>query len=434
MKFIDKSNEDEFSGSKLFVSEKISQNTINEKKKYSLLNISKDNNISNILSNTYAFPRNSLLSTIDPLLRISQSERYFKPLNQEMNFLQSLILCTKIKPFSLTTINPSYSDIIYESEYWEDSIIANFCNKWGVLLDSIKPTARNSFEYFYSINGRRGKTEIVAFHEKTTERKLFSLIYKVSPSQYTLLCRGSKHELLEKLTLNFDEKEQLESLISHYEEQGLIVIILAHKVFESNLAELYIQQYRNLKSSLINQKDQISELAGTIEHNLEFIGLIGIENQMVPEIESLISFRKNLGAKTWVLSGDNSSERLLSIMKKVEGARFKDFFLEKGDEEALIFSIKILLGQLKEFYGRKNRKTRFSSLLRKKEDKERIREIRLVINGIALENIRKNEYLLQSFRFICSLIPTLIGSKSLFFPLIYYIFLDITCLRIIKNG
>ncbi len=123
--------------------------------------------------------------------------------------------------------------------------------------------------------------------------KLITTVWEEKENEYAFV-RGAPETILEKTTLNNDEKQKIRKEFEEMAKQGLRIIGFASKTDKS---------FKNKNRE-------------KIEENLNFLGFVGIYDPPREEVKEAIQIAKGAGIKTIMVTGDNEITAL-SIAKEI---------------------------------------------------------------------------------------------------------------------
>lgn len=277
--------------------------------------------------------------------------------------------------------------------------------------------------------------KILGFFEEETqmEYSTYSIIYEdPNEKKVFICCRGHLSKIIQKLVLSVEDKEFFEKVISIFHKKGFLdPLTFARRALTEQETEHFMETYKNLQSSLINQDDYLSELINSLLFDLEVVAIVGIEEDIDPDIYNLINFFKTLRINSWLLTGD-SKINAYNIASRI--GIFDDlatqYCIDSENYEELVKQIKRILvnlsKQIKPLENNGDKKSKKSmqlplssniSPVHRVKSKtinlntivDEYSELYLVINGRSFNCIIQDEYLYCNFLFILSILRTIIG-------------------------
>ena len=290
----------------------------------------------------------------------------------------------------------------------------NYFKKDGCLYYSLR-VKKHVYDY-----------KILGFHEQECGMvyNIFTIIYQDPRTKnYILSCKAHTSTLINKLNFSKQEFEILDSILLKFNKKGFIdPLMYTKKLLSKQEADSFLERYKNLQSSLINQEDYITDLINEYLIDLDLLGLAGIQETLEPEAFELIKFLKSLSINSWILTGDSklNAFNVASRIGIFDGAA-DQYCIESENYEDLVKQIKRILGPLSNSLKKNDPQSPMSPKIKKNIliDSKKTTNLRTVfdekydkyilINGKSFDIIIHDQYLYSNFLFICSILRTVIG-------------------------
>lgn len=223
-----------------------------------------------------------------------------------------------------------------------------------------------------------------------------------------MVCSGTAENFKEKLNLQAEGEEKWGNILKKFIDKGMIPYVYCRRELIKEEAEIFKKKYNNLKTSLINQSDQLEKLAEELETNLHVVSIIGLKEKLRAEVPKMISFFQCLNLNTWVLTGD-TKEKAIFAAQSAGIIQEKDlsFSIVSTKKEELLFSLQSILSDLKNYAINKDKSRKRNFRTFKTYFKEC--ENYLIVNGGSVSVIFCDPFLKANFIFITSLIRTIIA-------------------------
>ncbi|CAM9013937.1 unnamed protein product [Wickerhamomyces anomalus] len=156
------------------------------------------------------------------------------------------------------------------------------------------------------------------------------------------------------MTKIVQSNDWLEEETSNMAREGLRTLVIGRKKLTTKLYETFKEKYEEASSSMVNRDAEMQKvLLQYLEHDLELLGLTGVEDKLQKNVKSSIELLRNAGIKIWMLTGDkvetarcvSVSARLISRgqyvhtvtkMTKVEGAMNSLEYLRVNNNSCLL--------------------------------------------------------------------------------------------------
>lgn len=269
---------------------------------------------------------------------------------------------------------------------------------------------------------------IYGFYEKETSKEfsLYSVVYRDPQiNENILCCTGHLSDFLGSLLLSAKDKLIFDYIVGTFYKKGFIdPIIYVRRILNKNEFEEFMDIYRNSKNSLINQNDTLNELFSKLQFDLELIGIVGIEEEIKPDIKELIEFFKSLNIKSWILTGD-SKINAYSVSHRISlfNQDATQHCIESENYEGLVKQTRATLVKINDLLrplrSKKNNFIKLKTItpsLHHKSQENYLKTVvnenydgYLLLNGKSFELILKDEYLYSNFLFITNVLTTVLG-------------------------
>lgn len=121
-------------------------------------------------------------------------------------------------------------------------------------------------------------------------------------------------------------------LLLEYSEQlaveGLRALVFAQKVLTEEELEIFMDNYKTAQAQLQDRDYHIEMAVKTLESNLTFLGVSGVEDKLQKNVQSTIDSLKNAGIQVWMLTGDRVETGVsIAISSGLKSRRHELFFI-----------------------------------------------------------------------------------------------------------
>jgi len=329
---------------------------------------------------------------------------------------QEIFECFSLCHSSKSQINPYTKQIFYESEHKEEEALLEFSKNCNFVYER-SDNLENPAEYQILFKNFKYKYQLMGINNFSYQRKLFSLVYKHPfTTKYHLVCKGSLNYIRSKLSLKPEEEEKLDNIIRQFHNKGLIPIIYSKRELIKEEAEVFKKRMKNLRSSLINQSDQLEKLADDIEINLRIVCVVGFKNNLRPDALETVDFFKSLNIETWLLTGDTRESAVQAAYSSNLIDLSNDALtIVAESKNDLLFSIRNILSEIKNLsFNKIDIKSSVESIKPSKSIKNGQTYFRkcdkyLLLNGKSLDLLFSDNYLKSNFIFICAVVNIVIA-------------------------
>jgi len=339
-------------------------------------------------------------------------------------------------------------DLKKEAYNYEDNLLINFCNHYGLGFDSCKLASKNhhlsymeaSSSITYCLKDTRNNEfnyNVVGINEYSYSRKRFSIFLQDIDKRNVLYCKGKYDAMKERLNLSSDQRIHYDNLTKNYSDKGLRIVVFGRRILEKEELYRYFNKFNNLKKSVVSQKQELENLAIEMESDLDLIGVIGIKEKLRPDAEKCVEELNKTNSKIWIFTGDSYTNAfnvgvnvsLYPAIQENSLIHFKDI---NGDN--LRYFIRDILSEMKncafESYQKENaldesnaekekemnlmgelrlQKEKKFSKIASKEIKNYFHDKLVMINGDCLSVILKDQFLKLNFIFILAVAQKVVG-------------------------
>ena len=123
--------------------------------------------------------------------------------------------------------------------------------------------------------------------------------------------------------------------------EGLRTLVIARKKLSDEFYQDFDRQFHQAKVSVANRQENVQKvMSEMLEHDMELLGLTGVEDKLQDEVKSTLEIMRNAGIKIWMLTGDKIetatniaiSSKLVSRSQSIYHIQKLQTVLEAEDE------------------------------------------------------------------------------------------------------
>ena len=157
---------------------------------------------------------------------------------------------------------------------------------FAMIEQDIKP---KNLEYTVKVRSQFGVLSnfvVKLVNDWTNNRKRISIIVcdtEKGSDAYYLLVSGDENHMRPILQLGKKNKNQYKMLVSKYKAEGYKQIVIARKKLDADEVQYYMNSFVSTLKSSRDQLLNLEKLANEIETNLQFVGMIGVIDEVRPE-------------------------------------------------------------------------------------------------------------------------------------------------------
>ncbi|CAG9320535.1 unnamed protein product [Blepharisma stoltei] len=212
----------------------------------------------------------------------------------------------------------------------EDHAMAGASNELGVEVIS-RSNKKIKLDYW----GTEVDLDIISSKGYSNKLQKSRIMVKDSfKGQNILYVKGRKAEMLRSFTASQSFRHYMEN--NGYETQmsGKKLIFVGYCTFTDVEIEEFKYSYKIAKASPVNSEGKIEDLFTNLELKLNFLGIIGLEDEVHEDTKEAVSLLSEAGIKFWMVSGDSEENSICTaISSKVIDSNTKIVMLNELTSE-----------------------------------------------------------------------------------------------------
>ncbi|CAG9312071.1 unnamed protein product [Blepharisma stoltei] len=188
----------------------------------------------------------------------------------------------------------------------EDEAMIEASEDLGLSINSRENKIINlsCFETEISLNVINSKS----YSEKTHKSRM--IVKDSFKNEIILYVKGTKNEMLKSLVLAPNLRHYLENNAYESKLNGKKLFYLGYKILNEEEVEEFDYKYRIAKLSPLNSEGKIEDTFLNLEADLNFLGIIGLEDKVYEDTKETVSILSSAGIKFWMLSGDSEENSI----------------------------------------------------------------------------------------------------------------------------
>lgn len=230
------------------------------------------------------------------------------------NFLEYLCVCNSVKTRKKDNIFVN-STKIFGTSFAEEKAILQVLKNLGYSLNKTK-----SNKIIIEVNGEIKQFQFIGKNSYSEERQRMSVIIRrEKASEFaTLICKGYNILMLNLIiNLSTHDLEFLQENLLRMEKFGYRFIVLGIRYLSAIEVNDFCVRYKSAENNMIQKQSDFESLANQYECNLEFLGVLFLEEEFSDDLRYSIDKISKAGIKTWVVSGDRR-DNLHAVVKNLE--------------------------------------------------------------------------------------------------------------------
>ncbi|KAF9073426.1 hypothetical protein BDP27DRAFT_1318887 [Rhodocollybia butyracea] len=245
--------------------------------------------------------------------------------------VQSLALCHNVTP-----VTNDDGSVTYQASSPDEVAIVTWTQSIGLTLvyrDRTKIVLRAGEPHHNPSSGSQESQNLLTFDVLslfpfTSESKRMGIIVRdVGTGEITFLLKGADVVMSKIVQRN----DWLDEETGNMAREGLRTLVVARKKLSSSSWEAFEKAYHaastlvptsasDVGGGLTRAEAQARVVADHLEHDMELLGLTGVEDRLQDEVRSTLELLRNAGVKVWMLTGDKvETARCIAISTKMVG-------------------------------------------------------------------------------------------------------------------
>jgi phospholipid-translocating ATPase len=164
--------------------------------------------------------------------------------------------------------------------------------------------------------GARLAFDILDLFPFTSESKRMGIVVRdVSTGEIVFLQKGAD-VVMSRIVMRND---WLEEETANMAREGLRTLVMARKRLGAHVYNQYKEKYHDASVRLESRNEVMAAvIAEYLEHDLELLGLTGVEDKLQDDVKLTLELLRNAGVKIWMLTGDKvETARCIAVSTKL---------------------------------------------------------------------------------------------------------------------
>lgn len=112
--------------------------------------------------------------------------------------------------------------------------------------------------------------------------------------------------------------------------EGLRTLVITQKVLTEDEFTRWKAKYEEALQSLTGRQDNIRRVVDSLEHNMQFLGITGVEDKLQEDVCNTLENMRNAGIHVWMLTGDKIETAItIAISAGIKSARQGIFIMKE---------------------------------------------------------------------------------------------------------
>lgn len=219
----------------------------------------------------------------------------------------SLALCHNVTP-----VTNDDGSVTYQASSPDEVAIVNWTASVGLTL-----TFRDRTKVTLSTpTGGSITFDILDIFPFTSESKRMGIVVRDTQSGEIMFLQKGADVVMARIV---QRNDWLEEETGNMAREGLRTLVVGRKKLSSNLYQEFAAAYHNASIQVEARNEAMSDVvAKYLEHDLELLGLTGVEDKLQDGVKGTLEVLRNAGVKIWMLTGDKvETARCIAVSTKL---------------------------------------------------------------------------------------------------------------------
>lgn len=213
------------------------------------------------------------------------------------------------------SVTPSYEDgeIAYQAASPDEIAIVKWTASVGLSLckrDRTSMTLRH-----HATNTNQDYDILYVFPFNSDNKRMGIIVRDIAKDEIWFLQKGADVVMAPIVQSN----DWLEEETGNMAREGLRTLVVGRKRLPSSLYDTFVAKYTEAGLALVNRDAQCAKVVSDyLEHDLELLGLTGVEDRLQKDMKPSLELLRNAGIKIWMLTGDKvETARCVAVSSKL---------------------------------------------------------------------------------------------------------------------
>ncbi|EDO17706.1 hypothetical protein Kpol_1033p9 [Vanderwaltozyma polyspora DSM 70294] len=223
------------------------------------------------------------------------------------DMILSMAICHNVIP---TTVE---DEITYQAASPDEIAIVKYTEEVGLTLYK---RDRHSMTLLHDSTNEQFQYDILhIFPFNSDSKRMGIIVLDKQNDTYWFMEKGADSVMSKIVSSN----TWLDEEVGNMAREGLRTLVFGRKKLSHKVYEQFSSQYNKASLEMNNRESQMSDVVSKfLEHDLELLGLTGVEDKLQKDVKSSIELLRNAGIKIWMLTGDKvETARCVSISAKL---------------------------------------------------------------------------------------------------------------------
>lgn len=213
------------------------------------------------------------------------------------------------------SVTPSYEDgeIAYQAASPDEIAIVKWTASVGLSLCKRDRTSMSLRHH--ATNTSQDYDILYVFPFNSDNKRMGIIVRDRAKDEIWFLQKGADVVMAPIVQSN----DWLEEETGNMAREGLRTLVVGRKRLPSSLYDTFVAKYTEAGLALVNRDSQCAKVVSDyLEHDLELLGLTGVEDRLQKDMKPSLELLRNAGIKIWMLTGDKvETARCVAVSSKL---------------------------------------------------------------------------------------------------------------------
>ncbi len=191
-----------------------------------------------------------------------------------------------------------------------------------------------------NVNGDPEEYDILGNFPFSSETKRMGIILRHRQSNKIIFYLKGAETVMEK-KVKPNQRAALVESCENLAMEGLRTLVISQKLLTEKEYEEFDQRYKRARSSLTKREELTMEAIESIEGEMEYLGITGVEDKLQDDVMLTIETLRSAGIQVWMLTGDKiETAKCIAISAGLKSKR-QQIFEMKEIGNALEINLKL---------------------------------------------------------------------------------------------
>ena len=116
--------------------------------------------------------------------------------------------------------------------------------------------------------------------------------------------------------------------------EGLRTLVITQKFLLEDEYQEWKKRFEEANTSMVNREKKVREVIESLENNMEFLGITGVEDKLQEDVCSTLENLRNAGINIWMLTGDKVETAIcIAISAGIKGSSQSLYLIKEIEDE-----------------------------------------------------------------------------------------------------